>query len=134
MDELKEIKIVSRWDSSKILICGKYESVKDCLEKNKGADLRGADLEGANLRGAYLEGADLIGAKNYSGSHDFAQEIIRRQNIDHFTDEEWSAIGKVLTHRLCWGEIKEIKAAQSTFEKLSKAGFDEFEKKFRDKE
>jgi hypothetical protein len=79
---MKEIKIVNRWDSSKVLVWGKYESIKDCLEKNRGADLgdanlrgadlggadlrdanlRGADLRDANLRGAYLEDADLRGA------------------------------------------------------------------------
>jgi len=63
---MKEIKIVSRWDENKILICGKYESIKDCLEKNRanltGAYLRGADLRGADLTGADLEGADLRGA------------------------------------------------------------------------
>jgi len=53
--------------TGKILLCGEYESVKECLEKNVGADLGGADLEGANLEGvylggAYLEGADLVGA------------------------------------------------------------------------
>ena len=83
MDELKEIKIVSRWDSSRVLICGEYESIKDCLEKNRGAylrdanlggaNLRGANLRGANLEGANLRGANLEGAKNYSGSHDFAK-------------------------------------------------------------
>jgi hypothetical protein len=62
-----EIKIVSKYDSSKVLLCGKYESVKECLEKNRGANLEGANLEGAylegaNLRGADLEGADLRGA------------------------------------------------------------------------
>ena len=57
-----KIKIVSRWDSGKVILCGDYESVKDCLEKNKGADLRGANLGGADLRGAYLRGADLRGA------------------------------------------------------------------------
>ena len=58
----KEIKIVSRWDKKEILLCGKYTSIKDCLEKNRGAYLRGADLEGADLGGAYLRGADLRGA------------------------------------------------------------------------
>jgi len=28
-----EIKIVSLRDSSKVLLCGEYESVKECLEK-----------------------------------------------------------------------------------------------------
>jgi len=59
---VREIKIVSRYDSSKVLASGKCESIKDCLDKNRGADLGGADLRGANLRGANLGGADLRGA------------------------------------------------------------------------
>ena len=64
---MKEIKIVSRWDSNKVIISGKYESIKVCLEKNRGADLGGADLRDADLRdadlgGAYLRDADLRGA------------------------------------------------------------------------
>ena len=82
----KEIKIINKYNN-KIILCGKYESIKDCLEKNRGAnledaylvgadlrgadledaylvgaDLRGADLRGANLEDAYLVGADLVGA------------------------------------------------------------------------
>ena len=56
---MKQIKIVSRFDSGKVLLCGKYESIKDCLEKNKEANLCGADLYGANLSGANLSGANL---------------------------------------------------------------------------
>jgi len=95
-----KIEIRNRWDN-KIILCGEYESVKDCLEKN-----RGADLEGANLRGADLEGANLEGAKNYSHSHDFAIEIIRRQELETFTEKEWAIIGQVYVHRLCWDDIK----------------------------
>ena len=73
---MQEVKIVSRYDSSKVLVCGNYESVKDCLEKNRdkanlyeadlsGANLYGADLYGANLSGANLYGADLYGANLY---------------------------------------------------------------------
>jgi hypothetical protein len=62
-----DIKIVSRFDSSKIIVCGEYENIKDCIEKNRdksfyGASLRGASLRGANLQGANLQGADLRGA------------------------------------------------------------------------
>ena len=67
-----EIKIVSRWDSNKVILCGEYESIKDCLEKKRSANLWGANLRGANLRDAnlgdanlgdaYLEGAYLGGA------------------------------------------------------------------------
>jgi len=151
------IKIVSRWDSNKILLCGEYESVKDCLEKNGGANLEGANLEGANLDGAYLWGANLRGAnlwganleganleganlrdanlggaKNYSMSHDFCLEIIRRQPIETFTDGEWSTIGKISTHRFCWEEItKNYKGAETIFKKLDKEGYGEYLKKFK---
>src|SRR3990167_4924891 len=112
------IKIVSRYDESKILLCGEYESIKDCLEKNKGAYLEGAYLRGVNLAGAYLEGAYLRGvnlagaylgganlagvnlagaylggAKNYVSNHDFFAEIIRRQKLETFTEKEWAMIG-----------------------------------------
>jgi uncharacterized protein YjbI with pentapeptide repeats len=52
------IEIKNRF-TGEILIRGECESIKDCLEKNKGADLRGADLSSADLRGAYLRYADL---------------------------------------------------------------------------
>ena len=45
-----------------IILCGEYESVKECLEKNSSANLNDADLRGAYLRGANLRGADLRGA------------------------------------------------------------------------
>jgi uncharacterized protein YjbI with pentapeptide repeats len=59
-----KIEIKHIFDSSNILVCGEYESIKECLEKNVALkkDLRGADLSGADLRGAYLSGADLSGA------------------------------------------------------------------------
>ena len=152
---MKEIKIVSRWGSEKVLVCGKYESIKDCLEENKGAYLggaylRGAYLRGANLRGAYLRGAylrgaylrgasledadlggaDLGGAKNYYDSHDFAKELIKR--IDSFTDKEWSFIGKLIVKPLCWEDIRKDKSALSVCKKLAKEGFDEYLKKYRE--
>jgi len=166
-----KIKIVSRWDSNKVLLVGKYESIKDCLEKNRGAYLRGAYLEGADLRGAYLRGADLRGAylrgaslegadlegadlrgaslrgaylrgadfrdvKNYLNSHDIWIEIIRRQPTKDFTDKEWSIIGQIITHKLCWDSIKKRygKKIMPIFKKLSKLGFDEWEKYYKDKE
>ena len=53
-----KIEIKNRW-YDKIILCGEYGSIKNCLEKNSGADLEGADLRRADLSGAYLEGADL---------------------------------------------------------------------------
>ena len=140
---MKEIKIVSRWDSNKVLLCGQYESVKDCLVKNKNADLSGAnlsraDLSGADLYGAYLSradlsGADLYGAKNYLSSHDFFQEIVKRQDSKTFTSKEWVCIGQIIVHRLCWSSIKKRfnKGAVGVFKKLAKVGFDEWGKHFR---
>lgn len=65
------IEIKNRF-TGEIILCGEYESIKDCLEKNNRADLSGANLSGANLSraqtsganlsGAYLLGADLSGA------------------------------------------------------------------------
>jgi hypothetical protein len=57
-----KIEVKSRWDSNKILLCGEYESIKECLEKNRTAYLSDADLSGADLSGAYLSGAYLSGA------------------------------------------------------------------------
>ena len=128
------IKIVSRYDESKILLCGEYESIKDCLEKNRGAYLGGADLGDANLGGADLRGADLEGAKNYVSSHDFFAEIIRRQILETFTEKEWAMIGQITIHRLCWGDIKKRygKEIMPVFEKLSKTGFDKWEIKYKE--
>jgi hypothetical protein len=52
------IEIKNRFNG-KIIICGEYESIKNCLETNQGADLRSADLQDADLQGAYLQGAYL---------------------------------------------------------------------------
>jgi len=191
------IKIVSRWDSNKVLLCGEYESVKDCLGKNRDKDLSRANLSGANLSRANLSGANLSeadlswadlswanlsranlwganllganllganlswadlsranlsganlsranlseadlsganlgGAKNYFMSHDFCLEIIRRQPIETFTDEEWSIIGKIATHRFCWEEItKNYEGTETIFKKLAEKGYGKYLKKFK---
>ena len=58
---------IKRWDNKEIIVCGEYENIKDCLEKNKNksfyrADLRSADLSYANLRYANLRYANLRSA------------------------------------------------------------------------
>ena len=58
---MKTIEIKNRF-SDDVIICGKYESIKNCLEKNCNANLRGANLGGANLYNADLRGANLCGA------------------------------------------------------------------------
>ena len=60
-DREGKVKIKHRFTGA-LIISGEYESVKRCLEKNKGANLEGADLGGAYLRGANLGGANLGGA------------------------------------------------------------------------
>ncbi len=139
-----EISIKNRWDN-KVIICGEYESIKECLEKNRGAYLRGANLRGANLRGAYLRGANLgganlrgaylRGAKNYVNNHDFWLEIIRRQTVETFTEKEWAIIGQVYVHRLCWDSIVKRygKKIMPIFKKCTKAGFDEWEETYKEK-
>ena len=130
-----KIEIKNRF-TQKVILCGEYENIKDCLQKNSGADLRGAylsgadlrgadlsdadlsgaDLRGAYLRGAYLRGADLSGvdlrgaylrgAKNYYNSHDFLQEIIYKQTVVSFTSDEWCCIGQMLVYKLCYASLK----------------------------
>ena len=59
-----DIEIKNRF-TGKVILCGKYESTKDALEKNRTADLSRADLSGADLSGADLSRADLSGADLY---------------------------------------------------------------------
>ncbi len=147
-----KIEIKTRFDGH-IIVSGDYESIKDCLEKNRGVDLEGAYLRGAylegaylegaylegahlegaylrgaHLEGAYLEGADLRGAKGYVNSHDVFSEIIRRQEVKVFTDIEWSVIAQITIHHLCWDIIKKRFAdvMPHIFQVLADAGFDEW--------
>jgi hypothetical protein len=62
-----KIEIKNRFNRE-IILYGEYESVKDCLEKNRDANLEGANLIGANLIGANLRGANLRGA-NLEGAN-----------------------------------------------------------------
>ena len=163
-----KIEIKSRFDNNKVLVSGKYENIKECLEKNRDANLQGADLWGAYLRGAYLRGANLQGAnlrdadlwsadlqganlqgaylrgaylrgsnlrgiKNYSEHHTIFQEVVRQQKIDTFTQKEWSIIGQIIIHKLCWDSIRKRfnKSAMGIFKKLSKVGFEEWEEKYK---
>ena len=48
-----------------VILCGEYESIKDCLQNNSRANLSRADLSGADLSGADLSGADLSWADLY---------------------------------------------------------------------
>ena len=53
-----KIEIKNRF-SEKTILCGDYESMKDCLEKNSSADLSYTDLHSADLRSANLSSASL---------------------------------------------------------------------------
>src|SRR3990167_6093701 len=122
-----KIEILHRVNNS-IVVSGDYESIRDCLEKSRDADLRGANLRSANLEGANLRGAYLEGAKNYSQSHDIFQEAVRRQAVAVFDEAEWTAIAQVIIHRLCWDAIKKRFGGvmPSIFLKLADAGCDEW--------
>ena len=86
------IKIVSHFDSSKVLFEGDFDSIRLCLEAavKKGAYLRGSDLSysdlsgsdliGSNLSGSDLSYSDLIGS-NLSGS-DLRGSNLRGANFD----------------------------------------------------
>jgi hypothetical protein len=66
-----KIEIKHRY-SGEIILCGEYESVKDCLEKNRGSDLSYSDLSYSDLSGSDLSYSDLSGSdlsySNLSGS------------------------------------------------------------------
>jgi len=98
------------------------------------SDLSGSNLSYSDLRGSDLSCSNLRGSKNYSESHSFFKEIIRRQKTDTFTDREWCAIGQIIIYTLCWDSIKNRFAdcMGSIFDKLAKAGFDEFKKKWEE--
>jgi len=99
-----------------------------------GANLSGADLSGANLSGANLSEAYLFGVKNYVNSHDVFAEIIRRCKVENFTTAEWAIIGVINVHRICWDTIKSRygKKAMPIFKKLTKEGFSEWEKNYKE--
>ena len=96
------------------------------------ADLCSADLGSADLCFANLYSADLVGIKNYSKSHDIFTELVRQQATNVFTNGEWSIIGVVSLHRLCWDAIKKRygKKIMPIFKKLSKKGWGEFAEKY----
>src|SRR3990167_6891967 len=55
---------IKRWDNNEIIICGEYESVRNCLERNKDKSFYRANLSFANLSSANLSSANLSFAKN----------------------------------------------------------------------
>jgi hypothetical protein len=114
-----KIEIKNRFNRS-IILCGEYESIKDCLEKNRTADLSGADLSGANL-------------KNYSESHDVFIQLVKEKLIK-FTKQEQEIASRVFVLRLCWESIKKEygKKMDSIFKKLSDLGHSEYLEKWKE--
>lgn len=51
-----KIEIKNRFTGA-VVLCGEYESIKDCLQKNRTTNLSRADLYGADLSKANLSGA-----------------------------------------------------------------------------
>ena len=128
---MKQIEIKNRWNG-KIILVGRYENIKECLEKNRDSDLSDSDLSDSDLRDSDLSGSDLSGSKGYLNSHEFFREIVRRQKVDAFTQKEWSMIGRIIVHTLCWDTIKKRfgKSAMGIFKKLKKSGFGEWFTKY----
>ena len=144
------IKIKNRFTEG---IIAKGENLKKCVIDNKadlweadlrGADLRGADLWEANLREANLRGADLWradlwranlrGAKGYSESHEFFQEIVRKQKVSLFLKFEWTMIGQVVIHKICWNTIKKRygKRFLTVLKKLKDEGWGEYHDRYKE--
>jgi len=99
---------IKSWFTGSILVSGEYASIKECLEKNRGANL--------------------YGAKNYLDQHPVFTEIIRRQKVSVFSDLEWSAIAQITIHTLCWNSIKKRFSGVigHVFEVLAEAGYTEW--------
>ena len=61
IEEVEGVKIVSRYDSTKVLFQSTKATIKEAVVEAvfEGANLNCADLNGANLNGANLNGANL---------------------------------------------------------------------------
>ena len=150
-----KIEIKYRFEN-KVKIKGNYKSLKECCEKNNAdlfnanlfnANLRNADLSNANLSNtnlcnanlfnaflsnANLYNADLLGIKNYSEAHPVFFELVRKEKVETFTAAQWSIIGQIQCHNLCWDSIKKRfgKKIIPIFKVLAKKGFTEFLKRY----
>ena len=90
----KQIEITHRY-TGRIIISGKYESVKDCLDRNRGANFSGANFSGADFSGADLSDANFSDA-NFSGADlsgaNFSDADLRGANFSgaNFSDANFS--------------------------------------------
>ena len=81
------IEIKNRF-TNEIIVCGEYKSIKDCLEKNRNANLRGANLRGANLEDAKNIKLPIINL--YGSKHSlFYIDNIIKIGCEKYTIKEW---------------------------------------------
>ena len=81
------IEIKNRFNG-KVILSGEYESLKDCLVKNSGADLSGADLSGADLSGANEIILPIISISGTKDNFYYLDGVIRIGCEGH-TVEKW---------------------------------------------
>ena len=97
------------------------------------ASLNYASLNHASLNYAILNHANIDGVKHYL-HHAFFLEVIRKQPLQTFTPTEWSYIGQILIHRLCWDSILKRygKEIMPVFKKLTELGFGEYQERYKE--
>jgi hypothetical protein len=108
IEALKYIEI-RRWDNYEIIVCGEYESVKDCLEKNKDKNFYRANLDSANLHSANLDSANLHSANLDSANLDSANldsANLCSANL-HSADLRWANLHSANLHSadLRWANL-----------------------------
>lgn len=118
---------IRRWMNNFLIVEGDYQNLREAVEKNK-INLSGANLSESDLSGADLSESNLFNIKGYVNSHKIFKEIICHQNLNKFSDEEWTMIGKIIIKKLCWTTIKEEFGEDiiSVFEKLKNIGYGEW--------
>ena len=111
-----KIEIKNRF-SKKTILCGDYESVKDCLEKNSSADLSYADLRSANLRYADLHSANLSSA-SLSFTIIYGEKITKKPiqlyglKYEVMILEKQIKIGCELHDAKDWGKFKDLRISK----------------------
>ena len=78
-----KIEIKNRF-TGEVILSGEYENIRDCLERNRSANLSSADLRSANLSSADLRLADLSSANLNSAnlsSADLSSADLRLANL-----------------------------------------------------
>ena len=68
---------IRNWCNNKIILCGEYESIRDCLEKNRGANLSWANLSipfSVEINNIYYKSVNISNGKIYSPTHNILYE------------------------------------------------------------